>query len=101
MKCEIACFVFILLEYQGHQCIVLEGCQIDPCINDGECTKINGTYACECPTGWEGPTCSKDTDDCLVNPCQNNGTCEGISVIVSNSRTSQDIDGALHTDHSW
>ena len=38
---------------------------------------MNGTYACECPTGWEGPTCLKDTDDCLDNPCQNNGTCEG------------------------
>ena len=71
-----------MLEYQGYKCI--EGCQIDPCINDGECTKISGTYACECPTGWEGPTCSKDTNDCLGNPCQNNGTCEGISVILSN-----------------
>ena len=67
---------FILHQCKGYKCIIKKGCQLDPCKNGGNCTKIKGTYACVCPAGWEGPTCSNDTNECLDNPCQNNGTCE-------------------------
>ncbi|KAM5139506.1 von Willebrand factor A domain-containing protein 2 [Callospermophilus lateralis] len=32
-------------------------CKPNPCMNDGSCVLRNGSYRCECRSGWEGPHC--------------------------------------------
>uniref|UniRef100_A0A8C9QKG2 von Willebrand factor A domain containing 2 n=1 Tax=Spermophilus dauricus TaxID=99837 RepID=A0A8C9QKG2_SPEDA len=32
-------------------------CKPNPCMNDGSCVLQDGSYRCECRSGWEGPHC--------------------------------------------
>ncbi len=32
-------------------------------------------YTCECVEGYEGKSCTIDTDDCQPNPCLNGASC--------------------------
>ena len=45
------------------------------CHKDAVCANTEGSYTCECSTGWEGDgifTCS-DINDCISTPCANGG----------------------------
>lgn len=33
------------------------------------------SFTCVCKEGWEGPTCTQNTNDCSPHPCYNSGTC--------------------------
>ena len=63
-------------------------CFDNPCQNGGDCSQIFGQFACSCPAGYTGRTCSgfqtppSAATPCNptngVNPCMNNGTCIGL-----------------------
>jgi len=49
-----------------------------PCLNGGRCSPLSGGgYTCQCPDGFDGPTCEQDIDECTasVDVCQNGATC--------------------------
>lgn len=55
-------------------------CKIYPCQNGGTCFNMFETYRCECPSNWEGPSCSIDVNECARYVgtdlgCQNGATC--------------------------
>jgi uncharacterized membrane protein len=52
-----------------------DGCDPNPCENDGACTVSGDSFTCRCAEGWEGETCSINTEDCEPDPCQNGGQC--------------------------
>lgn len=33
-------------------------CASDPCANGGTCHEVPEAFECQCPPGWEGPTCA-------------------------------------------
>ena len=40
----------------------VDTCLTSPCENDGTCTKTGpGTFVCDCPYPWNGPTCTQCT----------------------------------------
>ncbi|XP_039485939.1 cubilin homolog [Drosophila santomea] len=59
-------------------------CLSNPCKHGGTCHDAYKAFQCDCPAGWEGPTCEDDVDECFVlsatyrNECQNNGQCINI-----------------------
>eukprot|EP00066_Takifugu_rubripes_P012561 XP_011601827.1 PREDICTED: protein jagged-1 [Takifugu rubripes] len=66
--------------------IVLHGCEANintknssclpnPCENGGTCVVAGESFTCVCKEGWEGPTCTQNTNDCSPHPCYNSGTC--------------------------
>ena len=46
--------------YTGAVCDVplIAECDVNPCQNGGNCSMVAGTPACECPEGFNGPTCA-------------------------------------------
>lgn len=54
---------------------VTNGCEDNPCENDGVCTEVGAIVQCECAPGFEGVRCAINTDDCDSNPCLNGGNC--------------------------
>lgn len=36
-------------------------CVSNPCANGGTCHEVPTGFECQCPPGWEGPTCAKGT----------------------------------------
>ena len=46
----------------------------------GTCTVSNGQAVCQCPPGFQGPTCGASilAVTCSPNPCQNEGMCEPV-----------------------
>ena len=45
------------------------------CVN-GNCADFgNGSFTCQCNTGYTGDDCNTNIDDCDPNPCQNGGIC--------------------------
>ncbi|KAK5644039.1 hypothetical protein RI129_007884 [Pyrocoelia pectoralis] len=80
-----------LEQLHGYRCLCREGfigkrcnilpCDYKPCSKDSICINLNvanatkGSYRCECPTNYEGPTCSTLVNHCFSNPCLNNGNC--------------------------
>ncbi|KAH1029878.1 hypothetical protein HUJ05_003031 [Dendroctonus ponderosae] len=60
--------------------LAVNECASNPCQNGGTCIDIFLGFVCQCPTGWEGNTCSIDVNECtrFVGTdlgCQNGGTC--------------------------
>lgn len=56
---------------------VLGGCDTNRC-RRGECEGDPHDYSnwkCNCPPGYEGLTCSIETNECEYTTCQNGGTC--------------------------
>ena len=68
----------------------------DLCLNDGTCINTDGSFHCQCLTGYTGITCesgetfysgqsnglrielkklSLDVDECMTQPCENDGQC--------------------------
>ena len=73
-----------LPEYKGKDCqeLKVKTCREQPCVNGGTCIEEARTdgpeqYRCDCPNGYEGINCEKQTDFCvkLNVECQNGGTC--------------------------
>ena len=55
------------------------GCEINPCLNDGECEEQPDTekgYVCKCHNENAGDNCESNV--CLNKPCHNGGTCVSI-----------------------
>uniref|UniRef100_A0A7N8XXP7 Delta-like protein n=1 Tax=Mastacembelus armatus TaxID=205130 RepID=A0A7N8XXP7_9TELE len=50
-------------------------CLPSPCENGGTCVVDGDSFSCVCKEGWEGATCSHNTNDCSPHPCYNSGTC--------------------------
>lgn len=50
-------------------------CLLSPCLNDGSCINLDGSYRCMCTRGFTGPNCEMDIDECLSAPCKFGGTC--------------------------
>lgn len=60
--------------------LMRDHCKSYPCQNGGTCFNMFETYRCECPSNWEGPTCSVDVNECARYVgtdlgCQNGATC--------------------------
>ena len=54
---------------------VLEPCDSSPCLHDGTCSDISGSYSCACEAGFAGSDCGVDIDECASSPCQNGAGC--------------------------
>uniref|UniRef100_A0A6Q2Z905 Delta-like protein n=1 Tax=Esox lucius TaxID=8010 RepID=A0A6Q2Z905_ESOLU len=50
-------------------------CLPNPCQYGGTCVTSGETFTCVCKEGWEGDTCTQNTNDCSPHPCYNSGTC--------------------------
>lgn len=54
----------------------LDICDLKPCQNGGNCTKIHKLdYNCTCVLGFDGHHCSHNINDCINNTCVKNATC--------------------------
>ena len=82
--------------YNGINCNNYIGvCIPNPCMNNGSCQDIPGSFICSCPSPLSGRLCEVDTvNDCdtVLNPCANNGTCmdniNGYSCVCADGFTS-------------
>ena len=62
--------------YQGHLCQDdIPECDTQPCLNNGTCIELPGSFSCSCQPGYQGRTCQTDVDECLDNPCGGQGNC--------------------------
>ena len=50
-------------------------CFPNPCLNNGTCINLEGSYKCTCRPGFTGLNCESDIDECLSAPCKFGGTC--------------------------
>ena len=74
--------LFIIIIVQSSNLQVLEECSSAPCQNGGICINQEGLtgFYCQCPTGFEGPTCEVNIDDCLGVVCPPHSECmDGVS----------------------
>ncbi|XP_078347641.1 uncharacterized protein LOC144632787 [Oculina patagonica] len=59
--------------------MLLKGCLVTGCLNDGSCVsnEKKQTYSCVCKKPWTGVKCEVQMDivDCASQLCKNNGTC--------------------------
>ena len=65
----------------GGQCVSIDECESNPCLNNGICQDAVNRYTCLCPFGNTGVICETrgycmEIDECESNPCLNNGTCQ-------------------------
>lgn len=52
--------VFSVCIYYALLCFAAEhACVSNPCANGGTCHEVSSGFECQCPPGWEGPTCAK------------------------------------------
>ena len=65
---------FARVEGSG-ECVSLDDCAPNPCLNGGTCADGVASYTCACAPGYSGATCAINIDDCDPNPCLNGGTC--------------------------
>lgn len=56
------------------ECIL---CYQHECQNNGVCDDISNRFECQCPAGFDGPTCEIDIDECVNNMCVN-GACKDL-----------------------
>lgn len=54
--------------------LVVDFCNSKPCLNNGTCSSLPGTFSCECPSNFNGIQCENRIDGCKINKCQN-GRC--------------------------
>ncbi|XP_030350666.1 protein crumbs homolog 1 isoform X4 [Strigops habroptila] len=53
-------------------------CSSNPCLQNATCLSSAGnlSFTCECPAGYNGPTCEIAVSMCDTNPCEHGGTCQ-------------------------
>uniref|UniRef100_A0A8D0FP68 Crumbs cell polarity complex component 1 n=1 Tax=Strix occidentalis caurina TaxID=311401 RepID=A0A8D0FP68_STROC len=53
-------------------------CSSNPCLQNATCLSSAGnlSFTCECPAGYNGPTCEIAVSVCDTNPCEHGGTCQ-------------------------
>ncbi len=56
-------------------CLGAPVCRSHPCRRGGTCVDLFNIFGCLCPSGWEGITCDKETDECVSGPCLH-GKCK-------------------------
>ncbi|XP_023932783.1 sushi, von Willebrand factor type A, EGF and pentraxin domain-containing protein 1 [Lingula anatina] len=56
-------------------CIDLNECLSNPCLNGARCEDRIDEYFCACPVGFTGKNCEVNIDDCESTPCMNGATC--------------------------
>ena len=39
-------------------------CDLNPCKNNGDCSRQGSKYTCLCDPGWSGDHCEIDVDEC-------------------------------------
>eukprot|EP00112_Aurelia_sp_Birch-Aquarium-sp1_P019496 Seg483.2 transcript_id=Seg483.2/GoldUCD/mRNA.D3Y31 product=Fibropellin-3 protein_id=Seg483.2/GoldUCD/D3Y31 len=72
----------------GYECIDINECESEPCLNGGTCANGNNQYTCSCVPGYQGTNCETNIDDCTGTPCQNGGTCvDGVNKYTCNCKT--------------
>ncbi|XP_071950679.1 sushi, von Willebrand factor type A, EGF and pentraxin domain-containing protein 1-like [Antedon mediterranea] len=75
----IKCGGSLTTYYEGsskeNQCVELDACVSLPCLHGGTCIDEKYDFSCECPPGFDGPTCENNIDECLTIPCSFNSTC--------------------------
>lgn len=50
-----------------------------PCRNGGICKNTGqGSYTCDCPSGFMGTNCEVEVNNCEQQPCANGGTCKTV-----------------------
>ena len=57
-----------------NQCMDIDECLVQPCLNGATCTNLINNYVCTCAIGFKGRNCEQ-LNDCEPNPCQNGATC--------------------------
>lgn len=54
---------------------LFSACELQPCLNGGDCVPKDDIYECSCISGYYGANCQL-VNICIVqNPCQHNGEC--------------------------
>ena len=75
--------------YRGEHCDNGQNlCYSNPCLGNGKCVSIEGSYSCICNPGWIGQNCEIDItkskcpseskspgNQLKMNPCKNGGSC--------------------------
>ncbi|KAL9987869.1 hypothetical protein ACROYT_G002244 [Oculina patagonica] len=56
-------------------CQMYERCANNPCQNGASCAELQGSYRCDCTSGFSGKNCEIDTNECMNSPCKNGGKC--------------------------
>uniref|UniRef100_A0A803VEH4 EGF-like domain-containing protein n=1 Tax=Ficedula albicollis TaxID=59894 RepID=A0A803VEH4_FICAL len=53
-------------------------CSSNPCLQNATCLGSAGnlSFTCQCPAGYNGPTCERADSGCETNPCEHGGTCQ-------------------------
>uniref|UniRef100_A0A8D2CR36 Sushi, nidogen and EGF like domains 1 n=1 Tax=Sciurus vulgaris TaxID=55149 RepID=A0A8D2CR36_SCIVU len=60
------------------QCLEVDECRSQPCLNGGSCQDHVAGYQCLCSRGYEGAHCELETDECRAQPCSNGGSCRAL-----------------------
>ncbi|KAH3855913.1 hypothetical protein DPMN_098488 [Dreissena polymorpha] len=66
------------MEWRGHVYdIDVDECSVNTsiCRHGSTCANIEGSFMCDCSSGFAGDSCETDINECLSAPCLNNGTC--------------------------
>ncbi|XP_078357449.1 uncharacterized protein LOC144642352 isoform X2 [Oculina patagonica] len=65
----------ISMRAELYGCSDINECTNNPCKNGATCVNLQGSYRCDCTSGYSGNTCETDVDECANNPCKNGATC--------------------------
>jgi hypothetical protein len=75
-ECLLACFLLLLSD--AHPALGLSHCLTHPCDENATCTNNNGSFSCQCNTGFSGNgTSCRDIDECFARQsnCSVNSNC--------------------------
>jgi hypothetical protein len=54
------------------QCVDINECSPDPCLNGGSCEDLVNGYECTCVTGYNGTNCENSIDNVTFNLVKTN-----------------------------
>lgn len=64
-----------LCDGEPSNCVRVDDCIGNGCINGGVCVDGIDAYSCSCSAGYTGDLCETNIDDCTPNPCLNASAC--------------------------
>lgn len=53
----------------------VDECLTEPCVNDGMCLNILGSYVCQCKEGFSGPRCEQGEEKDIFLSVTISGSC--------------------------